>query len=351
MQISTTFQSEGCVERTRGNQSERFLLILMNFVKGIFASGLPNPGKYEDISKEALGAFRLVAPTGLFRSSLVSNFSCPLTDVLTQNNFEGLKFDITKPMNNFSPCAITHSLALMPPVPSKDGQPDISRDSYAFGAQLQHPHHILIGRMENRNMLIGRYMYMRSRFVGGIQGTMLQNPPNSQLVMEADWRGDDYTISTKFSPPPNVLLELAYLQSVTQQLSLGVEMMHQRRGLQAGTYLTAGCRHVDIANQAIFSGQIHTGGLLSASYARQVNNRLALSASFMMHLSGESEVSAGYQMAFANGSIVKGSLSSSGKVSGYVEETLIPGVKLLISGVVDHWSKDHRFGVGISVGA
>lgn len=75
-----------------------------------------------------------------------------------------------------------------------------------------------------------------------------------------------------------------------------------------------------------------------------------MAADLLINTSSRDAVaSIGYDYTFRT-SRLRGTVDSNGKVAAFLEEMLGPGVKLLLSGEVDHFRQDHKFGFGLSVG-
>lgn len=97
--------------------------------------------------------------------------------------------------------------------------------------------------------------------------------------------------------------------------------------------------------------QIATTGILSLTYHHRVNDKAALAADFLYNVGAPSEAcaSVGYDYTFRQCRL-RGSVDSNGKVAALLEEALAPGVRLLLSGELDHARADHKFGFGMTFG-
>lgn len=62
---------------------------------------------------------------------------------------------------------------------------------------------------------------------------------------------------------------------------------------------------------------------------------------------GEATCTAGYDAAFRLAR-VRGSMDSQGVMRLTLEERLMPSLTLALSAEVDHGSRDHKFGIGVS---
>ena len=47
---------------------------------------------------------------------------------------------------------------------------------------------------------------------------------------------------------------------------------------------------------------------------------------------------------------MRGKVDSNGVFGAYLEERMTPGVQFIMSGEIDHWKKDYKFGFGLQLG-
>jgi mitochondrial import receptor subunit TOM40 len=86
------------------------------------------------------------------------------------------------------------------------------------------------------------------------------------------------------------------------------------------------------------------------TYHQRVSDKAAVAADFLYNTNlRESVASVGYDYTFRQCRL-RGSIDSNGKVAAFLEEQLGPGIKLLLSGELDHSRQDHKFGFGMTVG-
>lgn len=90
---------------------------------------------------------------------------------------------------------------------------------------------------------------------------------------------------------------------------------------------------------------------MSLTYHQKVNETASVAADFLANatMPREAIASLGYDYQFKT-SRLRGSVDSNGKVAALLEEMLGPGLRLLVSGELDHWRGDHKFGIGLTVG-
>ena len=90
--------------------------------------------------------------------------------------------------------------------------------------------------------------------------------------------------------------------------------------------------------------------MLSLSYTHKVADTLTLATDFMWNWNArDATASVGYDYSFRT-SRVRGKIDSDGKLGVLLEEKLQPGITFCLSGEVDHFKKDHKFGVGFTLG-
>jgi mitochondrial import receptor subunit TOM40 len=86
------------------------------------------------------------------------------------------------------------------------------------------------------------------------------------------------------------------------------------------------------------------------TYHQKVSEKAAVAADFLVNTNmSEAVASVGYDYTLKQCRL-RGSVDSNGKVAAFLEEQLGPGIKLLLSGELDHSRHDHKFGFGMTVG-
>lgn len=63
----------------------------------------------------------------------------------------------------------------------------------------------------------------------------------------------------------------------------------------------------------------------------------------------EATTSLGYDL-YSSRAHVRGKIDSNGVLSAYLEERIQPAITFLLSGSIDHWKKDYKFGFGLQLG-
>ena len=260
--------------------------------------------------------------------------------------FEGLRFDLTKPLNhNF---ALSHSIFMgNMDVPTANAQVvKMPIANYEFGANLvTNSGNLMLGRITTDGRLTGRVKYdladwasLKSQFQLASERGM------SQGMFDLDLKGKDWNGQLKLGT--SQFYGANYFQSVTPHLALGGEVFYlaeqRRSGLGlAGRYQT---------DKYIATAQVANTGLLSLSYLQRVNEKVSLASEFMWNAnSKEASAAFGYDYMLRQ-SRLRGRIDTDGKVGAYLEQRVNVGVNFLLSAEIDYLRKDHKFGFGMTVG-
>jgi mitochondrial import receptor subunit TOM40 len=260
--------------------------------------------------------------------------------------FEGLRFDLTKPLNhNF---ALTHSVFMgNVDVPTANAQPlKMPMGTYEFGANLvTNGGSMMLGRITSDGRLTGRVKYDLTEWAAlKTQFQLASERGMSQGMFDIDLKGVDWNGQLKYGT--SQFYGANYFQSITPYLSMGGEMFclaEQRRsgiGL-AARYATDSC---------IATAQVANTGLVSLTYLQKVSEKVSLVTDFLFNSnSREASASFGYDYQLRQ-SRLRGRLDTEGKVAAFLEEKLNPGVTFVISAEVDYPRKDYKMGFGLLVG-
>lgn len=201
---------------------------------------LPAPVRYEDIQREVMM-------------------------VLKPDLFEGMRFEINKPLNqNFF---LSHSLFMGNMDLSTGGRQMLKTPmgNYEFGANVINEHFMMLGRITTDGRLSGRVKYDIANWLSAKLHLQLSNDPGqSQAMMDADMKGGDWNAQLKLGSPS--FLGLNYFQSVTPKLSAGGEFFWLAGSQKSGVGLAM--RHA--AEKHVATMQVATTGILSLQYAHKV---------------------------------------------------------------------------------
>jgi len=281
---------------------------------------LPPPVKYEDIQREVLMA-------------------------LKPDLFEGMRFEITKPLNqNFF---LSHSLFMGNMELSTGGKQILKAPigTYEFGANVVSEKFMMLGRVATDGRLSGRVKYDIRDWLGLKLHMQLSNDPGqSQVMVDTDVKGKDWNAQLKLGNPSFVGLN--YFQSITPKLSAGGEFFWLQSNLKSGVGFAL--RHTD--DKHVATMQVATTGILSLQYAHKVSDKITLATDFLWHWAArEATATVGYDCILRQCRL-RGKVDTNGVVSAYVEERFSPGINFVLSAELDHAQGNSRFGFGVVAG-
>ncbi|KAL6850455.1 hypothetical protein ACP4OV_021082 [Aristida adscensionis] len=281
---------------------------------------LPCPLPYEEIQREAFMA-------------------------LKPELFEGMRFDFTKMLSPHF--ALSHSVSMgSVDLPSQGNDVvKIPTSNYEFGANFLKPEMMLIGRVSHDGRVSARVKYDISENLALKINAQLTNEPHySQGMCTLDYKGKDFRSQFQFGN--NAFYGGNYIQSVTKNLSLGTEAFYLGQQRKSGVGFVA---RYD-TKKMVATGQIATTGMVALSYVQKVSEKVSLASDFTYNqMTKDVSASFGYDYILRQCRL-RGKLDNSGVVSALLEERLTPGVNFLISAEIDHWTKNYKFGFGMTIG-
>lgn len=281
-------------------------------------SSLRYPGRYEDRDREAKDI------TG------------------TNEFFEGMRFDCQRMVSpNFS---VTHILSM--------GGSEAS-GSYAFNTNYGNEKVAAIGRYDGEGRVIGRLQYSPfSYFTATAQAQVALEPAQSNLTVEADYKGDDSHTQVKLENKG--VLVLTYMQSLFKSFAAGAELVHIP---SQGTLLNISGRYATpVADgekpDSIVVGTLSTIGAASLSYTRHIGKKTDLSTEYSIATTPDGKWqdgwAAGCQYNFRT-SRLKVRVDNLSHVGVIIEESIAPFMRLSFSGDLDHKEEKYKFGIGLSL--
>lgn len=281
---------------------------------GLF-SGLTNPGRLEELKKEA-------------------------SAVLSPDIFEGARFEFNK--------TLTQKFALIHSVTLGGGAPG----SYELGANVAEDWLLLASRVDVQGRLNGRVNAQVSDST--LVRLQAQVGPSGEeansFKADLDYKGGSFCVGGY--AVGSGLLGANYMQSVTEGLSLGAETFYHtgnsrvRGGAVAARYVW-GDKEENVATAK--AGTIGAGNL-ELTYHRKVSEKVGLATEMQYYHNQFCQFGVGYEFRLRSATF-KGVLQSDSTCSASLEERIAPGINLLLSGQLNHKKKDHKFGVGLIVGA
>ena len=289
-------------------------LDMLKPIKRLFkGEGLPNPGKVDDLKREAQA-------------------------VLAVDAFDGARFDFNKPLSN--QFALTHNVFL--------GSSQIP-PSYEFGANFGDERLLLASRIDMAGRLNGRVNWQATdSLCAKVQAQLLpDNPQNNSTKIDLDYKGRSFYAGATYMG--GGLFGAHYMQSVTPALALGVEgIYHPQRQIHGGAAAARcvwgpGGEHVATAKAGSF-------GNVELSYHRKVSEKVGLATELNYHHNKFCTFGLGYEFRLRQAT-VKGAVMSDTTCTAVIEERVAPGVNLTLSGQLNHKQQDYKFGFGLSLGA
>lgn len=175
------------------------------------------------------------------------------------------------------------------------------------------------------------------------------------LQIENEYTGDDFHASIKAINPSLMeggltgIMVADYMQSITPQLSLGLEGLWQRPSLGARpeTSLSYAARYKSY--DWIASAQIHATGTLDASYWRRLSDKVEAGVNTQLQFAPgmggagmfggmrkEGQTSVGVKYSFAT-SVYRAQIDSTGKVGCVLEKRVAPAISFNFAAEIDQW--------------
>jgi mitochondrial import receptor subunit TOM40 len=187
-----------------------------------------------------------------------------------------------------------------------------------------------------------------------IQPSQMGQPGATQVSLEQDYRGDDFTAQLK-SINPSVLeggltgmFIGSYMQSITPKLSLGLEGVYQKPGGGMGPEAAISYAARYRSDDWIASLQLLTQGGLQGTYWRRLTDKVETGVDINLQFAGLSGANAmlggarkegvatlGAKYDFSR-SIFRAQVDSQGKIGCLLEKMIAPPVRVTFAGEMDH---------------
>ncbi|XP_072049166.1 mitochondrial import receptor subunit TOM40 homolog [Amphiura filiformis] len=292
-------------------------------VPGPEKNGLQNPGNFEDLFKKVKEVF----PTPV----------------------EGFKLAVNKGLSNHFQISHTVSLASFSPSSYHFGT------TYVGSKQLSpsEAFPVMLGDMDTSGSLNAQIIHQLTQRLRGKFVLQTQQTKWGVYQGEFEYKGPSYT-GTMTLANINPLEETGivvghYLQSITQRLALGAELLyHYGQGQQAAIVSLAGKYTSDnwIASGTIGSTACH------ATYYHQGKD-IQFGVEFESNFRAqETAVGLGYCVDIPQANCTfKGMVDTNWTVAGVLEKRMAQApFTFLLSGVLNHWKNQYRFGFGLMIG-
>ena len=281
---------------------------------------LPLPCKYENLQTEML-------------MSLKADF------------FEGARFDYNKQLNQ--KFFLSHGFSMTnAEIPAASGHIiKIPSSSYEFGANVVDTNYMLVGRVFTDGRVSGRVKYDATENLSFRLQTSKERE-YSQLMLDVDVKGLDWQAQAKCGS--GEFYGVNYIQSVTERVALGGEGFYlgANQGGKSGVGFAARYNDDDV----IATAQVATTGMCSLTYCQKVGEKAMLASDFSWNWNHrQASGSVGYDYVLRQCRL-RGSIDNQGVVGMFLEERLSMGLNLIFSAQIDHATKNHKFGYGMTVG-
>ncbi|KAJ1490545.1 eukaryotic porin/Tom40, partial [Baffinella frigidus] len=274
------------------------------FWQKLLGSDNPNPGKFEDIGSDSRKIFML-------------------------DSFEGMRFEYQRGLSNSF--GVSHILHLQP---AQDNY-----GTYDFSANFSQGKHLLLSRTQTNGDVLARYILTATpNLTVQFQSQLTKAPHQSNAILTADYKGGDWFGQLKVGSFAQ--WGLSYLQSVTKNLAVGVDLTYLGRppfNQMPMCISTVAARYS--TERMVALAQLTSNARIQAAYVQRVKDNLTFGTEFTFDLgSRESTCAAGYEYSTPQGSF-KTNLSSDGKVTSTFEKQLSEVSAVVLSAEVDHGKK------------
>ena len=163
------------------------------------------------------------------------------------------------------------------------------------------------------------------------------------IHLEHDYQGSDYSVNLKALNPSPIdfggMYFASYLQSITKNLAVGFESLHQRASGMTDTSTSYLAKYTGSDKDWIASAQLQPSGALQATYWQKLGDKVEAAAD--LHLVNAPQrrdavatLGLKYDLRM---STFRAQLDSTGKVSALLEQRFAPTFAFLVSGEIDHF--------------
>ncbi|KAL5499625.1 hypothetical protein EMCRGX_G011077 [Ephydatia muelleri] len=286
--------------------------------------GVCNPGDYEDLGK---GVKEHVMP----------------------HTFDGCKIIINKGLSRHFQTAHTLTLgATTQPTQWQFGATYVGTQQ--IGENEFHP--VLMGDISTNGNFTALYVHQLAKAWRLKLNMQTQGQRWVGYQGSLDYRGSDFTFTSTLANPDlftaSGVAVFQYLQSWTPRLSVGTELLYQKgSGIEAsllslgGTYNGGGW---DVAAKV----GLHAWNVTYHHKYKGVQLATEFDGNLMQ---GETTAAIGYKADIGSSFTIRSKLDSHGTVATVIEKRLEPlPATLTLSGQLNHWTDDCKFGLGLTVG-
>ncbi|KAF9246498.1 eukaryotic porin-domain-containing protein [Melanogaster broomeanus] len=283
---------------------------------------LPNPGTVENLQKEV-------------KLTHLTNFM-----------FDGARADLTKSLSVNPAFQISHSFTL---------GSQVAQPSYNFGAVYATNNVLLQGGVDHEGNVNARLNQgWTETCITKIQAQLSNQAGHSMLQLEQDYQGRDYSLNAKaVNPSPTDLTGIyigSYFQSITKNLALGIETLHQRQTPEMSELATSYlAKYTGTDRNWIATAQLQPSGILQTTYWQKLSEKVEVAADLQVIAAPQrrdaiTTLGAKYDLRMAT---FRAQVDSTGKVSALLEQRFAPTFAFLVSGEIDHFKNAAKVGVGV----
>ncbi|XP_069797227.1 mitochondrial import receptor subunit TOM40B-like isoform X2 [Narcine bancroftii] len=261
---------------------------------------------------------------------------------------EGVKLIINKHLSShFQAAHIIHLSSMLPQYSFKAMYSgDQEADSGETFPQL-------MGEIDGSGSLNAQCVVMLSNRIRARAAFQTQQERFQTWQFDTQYHGDSFTTTVTLGNPDilnqSVILVAHFLQSVTQNLVLGGEMVYHRRPSEEGAIFTLAAQYT--ASQWIGTLNIGRGGA-HATYYHRANDQVQVGVGFEASTqTQETTFSFGYQLDIPKANaLFRGSLDSNWVVGAALEKRLAPlPLTLALGAFIDHLKNKLQYGFTVTV--
>merc|ERR1711916_395904 len=138
-----------------------------------------------------------------------------------------------------------------------------------------------------------------------------------------------------------------YHQKVMPELAFGAQLDYYLKRQMSILHFTT--RYATA--QWVATAKVASDKSVMVNYMHQVNDSFAMATQVdYKQKNRDSKFKVGYEYNLQSGRF-RGEVNSAGQVGMSVQESLIFGITLTLSGYIDHKKRDYKFGIGLSIGS
>ncbi|XP_061407028.1 mitochondrial import receptor subunit TOM40 homolog [Lethenteron reissneri] len=287
-------------------------------------SSLPNPGTYDELHRKCKEVFPA--------------------------QMEGVRLVINKGLSNHFQVSHTVNLSTVGP------------SNYHFGTTYVGTKQIsptecfpvIIGDVDNTGSLNAQIIHQLTQRLRGKVALQTQQSKFMTWQFDAEYRGEDYTATVALGNPDviseSMIMVAHYLQSVTEQLTLGGELVYHRRPGEEGAVSTAVARYTGSNWVATLNAGLAN---IHASYYQKANEQIQVGVELEANMRMEDTACTfGYQIDLPKANMVfRGTVDSNWTVGAVLEKKLPPlPLTLALAAFINHRKNKFQCGFGLTIG-